>query len=96
MRDYDEKRGFRRLTLDCKMVVRDIAGGVDYEVIGRDLSADGISFIADQPFAAGATLEIRIEPSATLVPPLRAEIEILRSTADGDSCLVAATITRML
>lgn len=96
MRDYDEKRGFRRLTLDCVISVHDATGGRGHEVAGRDLSAEGISFIAEHEFAQGQILEVRIKPAAALLPPLHAEIEVLRASPEGNRYLIAATIRRTL
>lgn len=97
MRDYDEKRGFQRMTLDCAMRVTDPGDGREYVVTARDLSADGISFLSEQArFSAGQGLRVRIEPAATLVPPLQAEIEVIRVSPEGGEYLVAASIRRML
>ena len=97
MRNYEEQRNFRRMTLDCAMLVTDPADGCEYAVTARDLSADGISFLARHDgFAAAQGLEVRIEPAATIVPPLRAEIEVIRVSQEGEEYLVAAAIRRML
>ena len=76
--DYEEKRNFRRMALDCPIAYRSPDSATPSYGSVRDLSATGLSFSADQPQTPGAPLEIHIEPGSARIRPLRALIEVIR------------------
>lgn len=78
LRDFDEKRDFIRMALDCKIQCKDLASGETFYGHAHDLSGKGLSFDVDREFAPGARLEVRIVPEKALVPPLYAEVEVVR------------------
>jgi hypothetical protein len=96
MRDYEEKRHFHRMQIDCQVTVRPADGSPTLAAEGRDLSGQGFSFYAGQPFDQGALLEVTISPENSLVRPLRAEVEVVRVEPEGEGCLVGTRIRRML
>lgn len=95
-RDYEEKRDFHRMQIDCTVQLKHLATGEVLSAEGRDLSAQGFSFHAGRSFGSGALLEATVSPENTLVRPLRAEVEVVREEPEGQGFLVGARITRML
>jgi hypothetical protein len=76
-RDYDEKRNFIRMCMECSMVyIR--TDGSRHEAIARDLSGSGLGFITDQALALGELLTVQVTLSHEVVAPLRAEVEVVR------------------
>ncbi|WJW74739.1 PilZ domain-containing protein [Thiohalobacter sp. IOR34] len=82
-RGYEEKREFMRMLLDCELQCQDVVSGE--RLLGRahDLSSEGLAFSLERSFAPGDRLEVRIEPERALVPPLHAEVEVLRVEPAG-------------
>ena len=54
LRDFDEKRDFIRMALDCKIQCKDLASGETFYGHAHDLSGKGLSFDVDREFAPGA------------------------------------------
>jgi len=93
MLEYDEKRDYIRMDVDCD---------ISYKLADSDgiktghctsLSGAGISFIADNAYDTGLAMEVNIIPKNSSTPPMTAFIEIVRSTPyEGDSFEIAASI----
>ncbi|MDX9768463.1 MAG: PilZ domain-containing protein [Ectothiorhodospiraceae bacterium] len=96
IRDYEEKRGFPRMQLDCPIEIVEPSGGQMHLGTARNLSADGALFHAPVAFAAGTVLTIQIVPEKTVVPPLRAEVEVVRVDQEPEGYLTAVALRRML
>lgn len=96
MKDFEEKRGFHRMQLNCKVTLSNPASGESTTAEGRDLSAQGFSFYSEQQFAEGDVMEVTVSPENAVVRPLRAELQVVRVEPDGDGYLVGAQIRRML
>ena len=78
MRDYSEKRGFPRVSLDCTARYR-VQGSHQVDTARvKDLSGGGLLMLVEQPMAAGTRLFIEIEPGKQITPPLQAQLEVLR------------------
>lgn len=97
MRQYDEKRSHRRMSLDCAL---------SYGVQGEsrvnsglciNLSATGVMFKSQRPLNIGNQIVINITPQKTVVPPLNAAAEVLRVVEgnEKDTWWVAARITQI-
>jgi len=84
-RDYQEKRDFIRMGLDCPMTFSVAGQGQSYQGMARDLSSSGLLMVTDQGFPVGTELEIRVVPGKAVVPPLNALVEVarVRETAPG-------------
>lgn len=78
LRDFDEKRDFIRMALDCRIQCKDLASGETFYGHAHDLSSKGLSFDVDREFTPGARLEVRIVPEKAVVAPLYAEVEVVR------------------
>jgi hypothetical protein len=94
--DYSEKRNFFRMNLDCNMEYTVNGSGEIRCGLMKNLSGDGIQFVADQAIDAGAELNIAITPENTVTPPLNVTVEVLRCdpAEDGNGYLIAGNITR--
>ena len=93
MLDYDEKRNYIRMEIDCDVTYR--LAGSDEQHQGRctSISGAGVSFISSLSFDPGKAMEINVIPKYTLTPSMTAFIEVIRSTPQDDgSYEIAATI----
>lgn len=97
-RDYAEKRGFNRMTLnDCPLTYRVQGNDEVYNGVAQNLSSSGIRMICDKELEPGTLLEVRITPAMTVVPPLEAVVEVIRVQAVNGGCYeVGATIKGFL
>jgi len=78
-REYDEKRDFIRIDIDCEILYR-IADSEDENQSGRiaNLSGRGMMFITDDEIEKDCLLEVNIKPSNILTPPLHANVKVVR------------------
>jgi len=93
--DYDEKRSFKRLDVDCDIELTVPATGEKLVATCRDLSGGGVLFISSKAFMADDELEMLMEGNMGR-PPLRARLRVIRSDAEGDSYRVATHIEQLL
>lgn len=95
--NYHEKRDFIRMETDHSMHYRVPGSDSLEEGTCINLSATGIQFTTHQPLPAGTELEVNMTPALSVVAPLDAVIEVIRSQALGDSgeYSIAARITKM-
>ena len=94
--DYEEKRRFARMTLDCDIDLKP-SGTMDF-VKGtcRNLSVSGIMFTTDTEITPGTMVDINITPRISVVPPLDATVEVIRvESVDPYNFNVAAVIKEM-
>ncbi len=89
---YDEKRAFMRVDVNCEMRYRLVDSDEFQSAKCTSLSGAGISFISTQPCQEGQAAEISITPQNPLTPSLTAFVEIIRATksASGDYEIAAA------
>lgn len=97
-RDYEEKRDFIRMSLDCKVQIKNLATGEMFQGVAMDLSSKGLAFVTSSNIAPGSKLEIRIVPDKAVVPPLHARVEVIRSEPDtsGNNYRVGTSIEEYL
>lgn len=81
-REYDEKRDFIRIDIDCEIVFKkvDSNDSAEEELTGQvsNLSGRGMMFISDVELEKDITLEINIKPTNILTPPLHANVKVVR------------------
>lgn len=81
-RDYDEKRDFIRIDIDCEIVFKklDSDDPAAEEQIGQvaNLSGRGMMFISDTEIEKNIILEINIKPKNILTPSLHANVKVVR------------------
>jgi hypothetical protein len=93
MLEYDEKRNYIRMEIDCDVTYKLADSDELYHGRCSSISGAGVSFIADRAFDAGIAMEISVNPKSTVTPSMTAFIEIIRSTQqDNGSYEIAATI----
>lgn len=82
IREYDEKRDFIRIDIDCKIVFKevDMKGVTGEELSGQvaNLSGRGMMFISDIELKKDITLEVNIKPDNILTPALHANVKVVR------------------
>lgn len=94
-RDYDEKRSFQRLNVDCDIELTVPDTGEKRVATCRDLSGGGVLFLSDAPFKPDDELEMLMEGKMGR-PPLRARLQVIRCDPDGDKYQVATHIVQLL
>ncbi|MCF6217611.1 MAG: PilZ domain-containing protein [Gammaproteobacteria bacterium] len=85
-RDYDEKRDFFRMTADCPLSFSIHGSEANNSGQCINLSAGGIRFRSAVKLEQTTLIDIHITPEKSVVPPLKAVIEITRrepSSEDG-------------
>ncbi len=93
-RNYDEKRDFYRMAVDCTVTYQVRGTSQAGQGICRNLSAGGVLMEISDPLEAGAGIEIRIEPQSSITGALEALAQVIRCepVAAGTGYSVAATI----
>lgn len=93
MLEYDEKRNYIRMEIDCDITYRLADSDELHQGHCSSLSGAGVSFITDRSFDSGKAMEVNIIPRNAITPPMTAFIEVVRSTQQDDGRYeVAATI----
>ena len=77
-RNYDEKRDFIRMTVDCDLTLSELEGGRHYQGRCVNLSSTGAMVLLDEAPAMGQCLELHIAPRLALVPALNALVKVVR------------------
>ncbi len=73
-----EKRTGRRIPIDCPVLIL-LEDGRELLGLAHDLSVDGIRFDCPVQLAPGQAAQVRLQPPpAAMIPPLEAEIEVIR------------------
>ena len=97
-REYDEKRDFKRIDVDCEVAFK--MDGSDAEEQGRmtNLSGRGMMFIAEHEIPVDTRVVVNIAPENDITPPLHARVRVVRSCKQrhGDGYEVGAVIQEML
>lgn len=78
-REYDEKRDYIRLEVDCEFVFKK-EDSDEEESSGHvvNLSGRGMMFITAMELEKDIVLEVNIKPSNILTPPLHANVKVVR------------------
>ncbi len=97
-RDYDEKRDFIRVSVNCPVVFKAEDAGVEEYGRMQNLSGRGMMFIAERELAVESRLEVMIRPENDLTPPLHAEVRVVRVARPrrGNGYEIGAVIQEML
>jgi hypothetical protein len=98
MQDYNEKRNYPRMTIECPASFKIVGGGGGGAIV-KNLSGGGLMMAIDHEIAQGAEMQIEIKPVNDITPPMVANVQVLRCTPAGNaagSFSVACQITRLL
>ena len=94
--DYSEKRGHYRMGTDAQARILRLDTRQRLEGRCHNLSATGMLLSTAEAVPAGTALQVNITPEKQLVPPLEAEVEVLRVEAREDGRYhLACTIRSM-
>ena len=98
MQDYDEKRSYPRMAINCPASF-EVIGGDGGGAIVKNLSGGGVLMWLEKDVAPGSELRVEIKPVKDITPPMTAELRVVRCTpleeSDG-SFAVACEISRIL
>ena len=80
MAEYKEKRGSKRVKVECDIFYKMLDDELDEGEVGRleNISGRGMMFIAERGVPIGAELEVRVEPGNKLTPELHARVQVVR------------------
>ncbi len=98
MQDYQEKRNYPRMAIECPASFQ-VVGGEGGGAIVKNLSGGGLLLTVEQEIATGAEMKIKIKPVNDITPPMVAEVRVVRCTPVSrpqDGYSVACQITRLL
>ncbi len=83
--NYDEKRSFYRMSVDCHIEFTEEGSSEKYKGDGKNLSATGVKFITDHELTEGQALNVTVHPVIQTVTPLTAKAKVMRVVKDEDS-----------
>lgn len=99
MLNYNEKRAFPRMSVDCPAKIRLHGDSSARGAIVKNLSGGGVLIWLDQHMEQGRVFDITVEPGNDLTPPLDARVKVTRCTqlAEGEvSFAIACQIELVL
>ncbi len=73
-----ENRRYPRMTIDCGITYRPVDGEEVREAVARNISGNGLMFMADEKPPLGTLMEVRIQPGTLSIPTLKAIVEVVR------------------
>lgn len=82
MVDSSDKRDFRRMTLDCRVVFRIAGESQKHDGSLINLSATGLRLSTNVLLKEGDVIEVHVKPENDITPPLDALAEIVRVDTD--------------
>ncbi len=78
--EYSEKRDFIRMFINAPIEYSAVGKNDWQQGVGKDLSATGIAFVANEDFSEGDLIEVKLKPATAVTPPLEATVKVIRST----------------
>ncbi len=78
MLNLAENRKFPRMTIDCGITYRYVEEDADREAVARNISGNGMLFVANEEPRIGDLLEVKIQPGTLSIPTLGAVVEVVR------------------
>jgi len=82
---HDDKRSFRRVSLDTPATISAPDEAQPQPVLLKDLSAGGALLWADAPRAEGSELELTVSPENPITPSMTARLRVVRCTPREDA-----------
>ncbi|MCW8917783.1 MAG: PilZ domain-containing protein [Gammaproteobacteria bacterium] len=80
--DYEEKRDFTRMGLECPATLRIDGEETVHQAVATDLSATGLQLDCALAVAEGGVVMVEMIPEQAIVPPLQARAEVVRCTGN--------------
>lgn len=81
--DYDEKRDFTRMGMECPATFCIEGEETSYQATATDLSATGLQLSCVTAVAEGVVMMVEMRPEQAIVPPLQAKAEVVRCLDNG-------------
>lgn len=78
VREYDEKRDFIRVTVDCELTYIEPNKGQEEIGLAKNLSGRGLLFIAERELVTDSMLEVKIKPQSGSTPQFHAKVKVVR------------------
>jgi hypothetical protein len=96
-RNYDEKRSFRRMNMDCPISFATTGEHETWEGQCKNLSAQGLLFNTRKLVAVGTLVDVNITLKKAVVEPFNAVVEVVRVSNIGglNNYEIAARIKQM-
>lgn len=98
MQDYNEKRCYPRMEIECPASFQ-VIGGEGGGAIVKNLSGGGVLMWSDHNILPDSQMLLEIKPVNDITPPMKAEVRVLRCmpVEGGEgSFAVACQINRVL
>ncbi len=93
MLEYNEKRDYIRMDVDCEITYKLADSDTVYTGNCTSLSGAGVSFISESSYDIGLAMEIKVLPKNSVTPPMTAFIEVVRCIPqENGSFEIAASI----
>lgn len=92
----EDRRAFRRLPVNCSVVLREPGGPELGRGNGKNLSGGGILFTATQVVRVGTELEVSLMPSLERMTPMTALIKVVRVESESRDFAIAGSIQKVL
>ncbi len=83
--NYDEKRSFYRMSVDCRIEFSEQGSSEKFQGEGKNLSATGVKFLTDHKLTEGQELNVIVHPVIQTVTPLSAKAKVIRVEKDEDN-----------
>ena len=96
MLEYDEKRNYIRMNVDCGLTYRLVDSEEFHTANCTSISGSGVSFLAEHSFEPGKALEVNIIPKNAITPPMTAFVEVVRSSKQEDGRYEIAAAIRSI
>ena len=93
-RDYDEKRNFRRIEVECPGRYRREGESEFVAATVCNLSGGGIALRVERELPVDSLLEVQVVPEQPLMPPLHARVEVVRADGGGAEYYEYGTVIR--
>lgn len=77
-REYDEKRDFIRVTVDCELTYKVPDSPTEEMGQAKNLSGRGLLFIAKRELNTDSMLEVKIKSDSDITPALHAKVKVVR------------------
>jgi len=86
--NYEEKRDFQRMTIECDITFTLENRTDKHYGKGSDLSATGVMFSTDQDLAMDSIINVDVHPYIKTVQPLSAKGKVIRNQKSGNDYII--------
>lgn len=80
----NESRRYPRMAVDCVIDYRHVEHDQSVQGQAKNISGNGMLFLADREITVGSLLEIQVRPGNPSIPALDAVVEVVRINSIAD------------